>query len=446
VLLGAQSANMSSDGAYAGNTAAEYLRVLQGGMAGAQNQNPAAVQLDGRKVKLISEAEDSTVILMYRRHFLQELLEGKMDSAVLAAYLQKLDARTVELSKMPSSVPPPSGVDAATAATLNRGQARGAGSGGGAREAAGVARGGGASSATRIGDPTGIPAGFGWRQSLSQDQLRLRQMFAPNQQTGATTEDTGTAAGLTLDAEEASQSPAPPAGPRASAGVGVEIDSDVVDAVRDDARVDRQRWKSKDVQDVLRATSSDPDAAVKAIIVLTSLALVDKAVAVDFATSESARALSVSETDDLVQAVVREFRLLDKEDRKAVKRKHSNNVSPEALGKLVYDLWPPKENETVTRQEKGRRKEAANEALKCQGAAGRFPRLAFAFYAIPEDVEVPDFEATLLADVAIGKALAQNTSATADHHLLVLLASLCAAQRCAAKAAAAATETEGDDA
>ena len=175
---------------------------------------------------------------------------------------------------------------------------------------------------------------------------------------------------MTFDAEEASQSPAPPAGPRASAGVGVEIDSDLVDAVRDDARVDRQRWKSKDVQDVLRATSSDRDAAVKAIIVLTSLALVDKAVAVDFATSESVRALSVSETDDLVQAVVREFRLLDKEDRKAVKRKHSNNVSPEALGKLVYDLWPPKENETVTRQEKGRRKEAANEALKCQGAAG----------------------------------------------------------------------------
>jgi hypothetical protein len=32
----AQSANLSSDGAYAGNTATDYLRVLQGGMACAQ--------------------------------------------------------------------------------------------------------------------------------------------------------------------------------------------------------------------------------------------------------------------------------------------------------------------------------------------------------------------------------------------------------------------------
>ena len=124
MLLSAQSANLSSDGACAGNTATDYLHVLQGGMAGAQNQNPAGVLLDDRKVKLISEAEDSTVILMYRRHFLKEKQEGKMGSAVVAAYLQKLDARTVELSNMPSSVPPPSGVDAATAATLNRGQAR----------------------------------------------------------------------------------------------------------------------------------------------------------------------------------------------------------------------------------------------------------------------------------------------------------------------------------
>ena len=439
--MGAQSANLSSDGAYAGNTATDYLRMLQGGMACAPNQNRAGVQLDDRKTKLISEAQDADVILNLRRHFLKQKQEGLMESSVVDAYLQKLEARAFQLSNTPSSVAPSSGVDAATAAMLNGGHARGAGSGGGAR-------GGGASSATRIGELSGIPAGFGWRQSLTQDQWKLVEKFAKNQQTGATTEDTGTAAGFMFDAEEASQSPAPPARPRASAGVGLEIDSDLVDAVRDDDRVDRQRWKSKDVHDVLLATSSDRDAAVKAIIVLTSLSLVDKAVAVDFATSESVRALSVSETYKLVTAVVGEFRLLDKEDRKAVKRKHSSNVSSEDLDNLVCEVWPPKENETVTRQEKGRRKEAANEALKCQGATGTFQRLALAFYAIPEHVEVPDFEATLLADVAIGKALAKNTSATADHHLLVLLASLCAAQRCAAKAAAAAAAaaTEGDDA
>ena len=421
--------------------------MLQGGMACAQQQSPSEVQLDPAKVEAISNAKDATVIQNMKQYFLQKKQTGEMEAAVVDAYMQKLNVRATQLSNMPNSVPPPSGVDVATAAMLNGGRARGAGSGGGARDAAGVARGGGASSATRIGGPSGIPAGFGWRQSLTPDQWSLLEKFARSQQTGATTEDTGTAAGFTFDAEEASQSPALPAGQRASADVGVEVDSDLVDAVRDDDRVDRQRWKSKDVQDVLRATSSDRDAAVKAIIVLTSLALVDKAVAVDFATSESVRALSVSETDHLVQAVVGELRLLDKEDRKAVKRKHSSNVSCEALDHLVREVWPQKENEPVSRTEKARRKEAANEALKCQGASGRFERLARAFYAIPEDVEVPDYEATHIADVAIGKALAQNTTAAADHHLLVLLASLCAAQRCAAKAAvAAATETEGDDA
>ncbi len=146
----AQSANLSADGTYAGQTSMDVLRILQSGMAGAQNQNPAGVLLDDRKVKLISEAKDANVILMMRRFFLQKKQAGKIEPAVVAAYMEKLDARSVEFSNMPSSVPPPSGVDAATAATLDRGQARGAGSSGGARDAgsAGDARGGWASLAT----------------------------------------------------------------------------------------------------------------------------------------------------------------------------------------------------------------------------------------------------------------------------------------------------------
>ena len=359
--MNAQSANLSADGTYAGQTPMDVLRFLQGGMAGAQTQNPAGVQLDDRKVKLISKAKDANEIVKMRRYFLKMKEEGKMDSAVVSAYLQKLDARSVELGNMPSTAPPPPGVDAATAATLNRGQARGAGSSGGARDAgsAGDARGGWASSATRIGDPTGIPAGYGWRQSLSQDQLRLFQ-FAQNQQTAAATEETGAAAGFTFDAEEASQSPAPPTGHGARADVvDAEIDTDVVDEVRDDPHVDRQKWKSLAVKDVLRATSCDKDAAVKVIIVLTSLAHVDESVAVDFVKTDSVRALSVEEMSKLSKSVVDELRLLDKDARKAVKRKTSNNVSSADLSNLVDVVWPPTANEKVTRDMKARRKEAA---------------------------------------------------------------------------------------
>ena len=312
---------------------------------------------------------------------------------------------------------------------------------GGARDtgSTGDARSGGASSATRIGEPIGIPAGFGWRQGLSQEQLRLLEAFTRNQQTSAKTEETGTAAGFTFDAEEASQSPAPPTRPGARVDdVAAEIDSDVVDEVQGNPHVDCQKWKSSAVKQVLRATSYDKDAAVKAIIVLISLALVDESVAVDFVKADSVRAFSVEEIKNkLSKSIVDELRLLDKDARKAIKRKTRDNLSSEDINKLVDVVWPPKENEKVTRTVKMRRKEAATEALKCQDAFGGFERQAHTFFAIPEDVEDPDYQATQLADKAFGRALARNESAATDHDLLVRLASLCAEQQeRAAKAAA----------
>lgn len=45
--------------------------------------------------------------------------------------------------------------------------------------------------------------GFGRHQILSPAQPKLLETFAQSQQTGAATKETGTAAGITLDAEDA---------------------------------------------------------------------------------------------------------------------------------------------------------------------------------------------------------------------------------------------------